>query len=45
MIRVGRELLLGEIYGYLEVLSLENLQITHTKKFADLGDIRDIIAI
>ena len=30
MIKVGKDILLGEFYGYLEVFDIENFKITHS---------------
>jgi hypothetical protein len=45
MMKVGQELVLGEAGGYLEVFNIENLKITHTKQFKEIGQIFDMIAI
>lgn len=45
ILRVGQELLLGEIKGYLEVFNINKGIITNTKKFKEGGNIHDIIDI
>ena len=47
IVRVGNELLLGELAGYLEVLDIKTSTITSTYKFTSCEDthIRDIVAI
>jgi hypothetical protein len=45
ILRVGHELILGEVNGYLEVFDIETSSITHTHSFTETGNINDIIAI
>jgi hypothetical protein len=45
ILRVGNELLLGEVNGYLEVVDINTSKITSTHKFTEGGYICDIVAI
>ena len=45
ILRVGNELLLGEVNGYLEVVDVNTSKITSTHKFTEGGYICDIVAI
>ena len=44
-LRVGKELLLGQSWGYLEVFDINTSTVTHTHQFTEGGSICDIIAI
>ena len=43
--KVGQELVLGEDRGYLQVFDIDDLVITHTQEFKEVGRICDMIAI
>jgi hypothetical protein len=43
--KVGQELFLGGSQGYLWVLDIESLKITHTLEFREIDDIYDMIEI
>ena len=43
--RVGKTLLLGENFGFLEIFDLKTRKITHKNEFHEGGEIIDIVAI
>jgi hypothetical protein len=45
ILKVGNELILGEVNGYLEVVDINTSTITSTHKFTEGGYICDIVAI
>lgn len=46
MIKLGQELVLGEVDGYLQVFDIANYKITHTQTFAqNISPINEMIAI
>ena len=45
MMKVGQELFLGMDYGYLQVIDIQNLEITHTSQFQEIARIHDILQI
>ena len=45
IIKLGKELVLGEWDGYIQVFDIKNYTITHTQQFREIGNIKDMIAI
>ena len=45
MMKLGKNIILGECNGYLQVFDIEYLEITHTQQFEEIDDIYDMIAI
>ena len=44
MMKWGTNIILGECNGYLQVFDIQNLKITHTQQFEEIGAIFDFIA-
>ena len=45
MIKLGKNIILGEGEGYIQVFDIANLKITHTQQFGQISNIYDMIAI